>query len=94
MEALIAQGVPQRTAHETVGKLVRAAMDQGVSLSDLSDDECRAASPAFTPAVREALGPHQAVARMQSYGSTAPAQVAHQLARWQERLADAGASGD
>jgi argininosuccinate lyase len=94
MEALIAQGVPQRTAHETVGKLVRAAMDQGVSLSDLSDDECRAASPAFTPAVREALGPHQAVARMQSYGSTAPAQVAHQLDRWQERLADAGASGD
>ena len=92
MEALIAEGVPQRTAHETVGKLVRAAMDRGVALSDLSDDECKAASPAFTPAVRDALGPAQAVARMQSYGSTAPSQVAHQLARWQETLADKGAT--
>jgi argininosuccinate lyase len=94
MEALITAGVPQRTAHETVGKLVRAAMDRGVALSDLSDEECRAASSAFTPAVREALGPNQAVHRMQSYGSTAPAQVALQLARWQERLSDPGASSD
>ena len=30
MEALIADGVPQRTAHETVGRLVRRAMDRGI----------------------------------------------------------------
>jgi argininosuccinate lyase len=94
MEALITAGVPQRTAHETVGKLVRTAMDRGVTLSHLSDDECRAASSAFTPALREALGPARAVHRMQSYGSTAPSQVAYQLARWHERLTDTGASSD
>ena len=31
MEALIVEGVPQRTAHETVGKLVRLALTKGVA---------------------------------------------------------------
>jgi argininosuccinate lyase len=42
MEALIVEGVPQRTAHETVGKLVRLALTKECSLAELSDDVCRA----------------------------------------------------
>ncbi len=39
MEHLIRRGVPQRTAHGLVGRLVRKALDRGVRLSDLSLDE-------------------------------------------------------
>ena len=36
MEHLIRRGIPQRTAHGSVGRLVRKAMDRGVRLADLS----------------------------------------------------------
>ena len=36
MEYLIRRGVPQRTAHEIVGKLVRKALDRSVRLADLA----------------------------------------------------------
>ncbi|MFM9196818.1 MAG: argininosuccinate lyase, partial [Planctomycetia bacterium] len=39
MEALIAAGVPQRTAHELVGTFVRRAMTRGVALAELADQE-------------------------------------------------------
>ncbi len=47
MEYLIRRGVPQRTAHGLVGRLVRKAMDRGVRLADLlaggiSRGACRA----------------------------------------------------
>jgi argininosuccinate lyase len=86
MEALIADGVPQRTAHETVGRLVRLAMTKGSQLAELSDAECRQAFGDWKPGFREALGASRAVARMQSVGSTAPARVAEQLAAWKARL--------
>ena len=88
MEALIADGVPQRTAHETVGRLVRLAMTQGVRLAELADEECRHEFTGWKPAYRAALGARHAVDRMQSAGSTAPAAVADQLASWKQRLSD------
>jgi argininosuccinate lyase len=87
MEALIAEGVPQRTAHETIGHLVREAMVRGVSLGELSDEQCGRHYPGWRPELRSALGAARAVERMQSPGSTAPAAVAAQLAAWRERLA-------
>jgi argininosuccinate lyase len=86
MEALIGEGVPQRTAHETVGKLVRRALTAGCSLADLSDDACRADYAGWNGSLRQALGASRAVERMASFGSTAPARVAEQLAAWQLRL--------
>jgi argininosuccinate lyase len=86
MEALIADGVPQRTAHETVGRLVRLAMTKGVQLAELADDECQREYAGWKAAFRQALGARHAVDRMQSVGSTAPAQVADQLAAWKKRL--------
>jgi argininosuccinate lyase len=86
MEALIADGVPQRSAHETVGRLVRQAMTKGAQLAELSDEECREAFADWKPGFREALGASRAVARMQSVGSTSPARVAEQLTAWKVRL--------
>jgi len=87
MEALIAQGVPQRTAHETVGHLVRRAMTKGVSLAELSDEEFSREYAGWNGSLRGALGASRAVERMVSFGSTAPARVADQIAVWQRRLA-------
>ena len=86
MEALIAQGVPQRTAHEIVGHLVRRAMTRGVSLAELSDEEISRDYAGWNAALRGALGASRAVERMQSFGSTAPAAVADQMDWWRRRL--------
>lgn len=86
MEALIAQGVPQRTGHEIVGRLVRLAMTRGVPLAELADAEFTAEYAGWNPGLRAALGAARAVARMASTGSTAPASVAAQLAAWHGRL--------
>jgi argininosuccinate lyase len=90
MEALIAQGVPQRTGHEIVGRLVRLAMTRGVALADLSDDEFSGEYAGWNAALRGALGASRAVERMASFGSTAPARVAEQIADWRRRLGPAG----
>jgi argininosuccinate lyase len=94
MEYLIARGVPQRTAHEAVGQLVRRAMQQGKPLASLSLDEFRAAHEQIDEGVYRVLGAEQAVAAFQSYGSTGPAQVKAQLARWQERVAQQESKSD
>ena len=90
MEALIAAGTPQRTAHETVGKLVRRAMRRGVALEDLSDEEFSADCADWHASLRSALGASRAVGRMASFGSTAPARVADQIKVWQRRLSTDG----
>ena len=86
MEYLIRRGVPQRTAHGMVGRLVRKAMDRGVRLSDLPLCEFQEALPELDESVYGVLGVQQAVAAMTSYGSTAPEQVKLQVERWKQRL--------
>jgi argininosuccinate lyase len=87
MEHLIRRGVPQRTAHGAVGRLVRKAMDLGVRLADLPLEEFQAADSSLDRGVYEVLGVENAVAAMQSYGSTGPEQVREQVRLWGERLA-------
>jgi argininosuccinate lyase len=86
MEYLIRRGVPQRTAHEMVGQLVRKALDRDVRLGDLPLDAFRAALPELDESVYEVLGVDRAVAAMQSYGSTAPEQVKKQVEIWKKRV--------
>jgi argininosuccinate lyase len=86
MEHLIGRGIPQRTAHGLVGRLVRKALDRGVRLADLSLEDLREAHPDLDASIYDVLGPKKAVAAMQSYGSTGPAQVKEQVRRWKERL--------
>jgi argininosuccinate lyase len=86
MEWLIKKGVPQRTAHEVVGKLVRQAMDRRMSLADLPLGEMQKAHPSLDASVFDSLGPKRAVEAFVSYGSTAPAEVDRQLEIWRRRL--------
>jgi len=86
MEHLILRGIPQRTAHGLVGRLVRKALDRNVRLSDLSLEEFQEAHPELDAKVYDVLGVEKALQAMRSYGSTAPEQVAKQIARWKETL--------
>ena len=80
MEALIARGVPMRSAHEAVGNLVRECEQRKCRLADLPD----AMFP--VPEVKASLGVANSLTAFQSYGSTAPAEVERQLREWKERL--------
>jgi argininosuccinate lyase len=86
MEHLIRRGVPQRTAHETIGRLVAAAMKRGVPLSGLDLADFQAAHAELDAGVYDVLGVDRAIAAFVSEGSTAPAEVAKQLAAWKKRL--------
>ncbi len=86
MEHLIKEGVPQRTAHEIIGRLVGTAMKRGLPLAELPLAEFQAAHNALDRRVFDVLGAEHAVAAFTSYGSTNPEQVAHQLAQWQQQL--------
>jgi argininosuccinate lyase len=86
MEHLIMQGVPQRSAHEIIGRLVATAMKRGRSLAELPVEEFQSAHPSLDKTVYEVLGAQRAVEAFSSYGSTNPEQVEHQLHTWRERL--------
>jgi argininosuccinate lyase len=88
MEHLIMKGVPQRTAHEIIGRLVSTAMKRGVPLADLPPDAFQSAHKSLDASVYEVLGAQHAVEAISSYGSTNPEQVEHQLAIWRERLSE------
>jgi argininosuccinate lyase len=91
MEYLIQKQIPQRIAHELVGRLVAICEHKGCKLADLSTEEFAQAHPAIGPDVKEALGVTAALQAFRSYGSTAPSEVEKQLAGWKERLAKAHA---
>jgi argininosuccinate lyase len=86
MEELIRRGTPQRTAHEWVGRLVRKALDRGLTLAELPPADFQEVDSSLDGSLREVLGVDRAIARFKSYGSTAPAEVAKQLAAWKEKV--------
>jgi argininosuccinate lyase len=86
MESLISGGVPMRSAHEAVGKLVRLCEERRCRLADLPTDAFDECSPGQGAAVKAKLGVANAISAFRSYGSTAPAEVAEQLQAWQSRL--------
>jgi len=85
MENLITRGVPQRTAHGIVGRLVRKAIDAKVRLADLPLEDFQQECPELNATIYEVLGVEAAVAAMQSFGSTSPPRVREQIAFWKEK---------
>jgi argininosuccinate lyase len=91
MEFLILRGVPQRTAHEVIGKLVAECDRLGLKkLADLSDSQLLHAHPELGTNVRSLLGVKNAVMAFRSHGSTAPEEVKKQTNEWQQRIAQRG----
>jgi argininosuccinate lyase len=88
-DLLVRRGVPFRECHGIVAGLVRAAVESGSGLGDLSDDELRAASPHLDGEVREVLAQRSWLESKVSEGGTASARVAEQLAAARELLRDA-----
>ena len=93
MEYLIKRGVPMRTGHEVVGKLVAECEARKCRLADLSLDEIKklvppTAAPLIDASVSQVLGSANAAAALISYGSGSRARVAEQLAEWKKRLGD------
>jgi argininosuccinate lyase len=87
MEFLIRRGVPQRTAHEVIGRLVGLCERRGLKrLADLTDAELAETHPQLGPEVRSVFGVENAINAFRSYGSTAPAEVEKQLERWKLAL--------
>jgi argininosuccinate lyase len=86
MEYLIGLGVPQRSAHEIIGKLVAKAMKQGVPLAKLTLADFQQAHESLDENVFNVLGVEKAISAFKSVGSTAPAMVAQQVAAWQHKL--------
>ena len=88
MEFLIERGVPQRTAHEVIGRLVSSCERRGLKrLSDLSDVELIETHPKLDSRVRLVLGVKNAVNAFRSSGSTAPSEVKKQVEEWKQKLA-------
>lgn len=86
MEYLIQRGVPMRTGHETVGKLVATCESKSCRLADLSLEELQAACDKIDSDVYDVLGTANAVAALSSFGSGGQKPVAEQLQRWKKKL--------
>jgi argininosuccinate lyase len=87
MEYLVARGLPMRSAHEAVGKLVRLCLERRCRLADLSPEEYEAVRPGLGAGVYQALGVANALKAFKGAGSTAPVEVAKRLEAWKQRLA-------
>jgi argininosuccinate lyase len=86
MEFLVAQGMPLRSAHEAVGKLVRLGEERRCRLAELPPEVYDSLNPGLGSKVYSVLGVAHALAAFRSYGSTAPAEVERQLKAWNLRL--------
>ncbi len=83
---LTRKGMPFREAHETVGRLVALALEEGKALEDLDLVRMRAASELITADVYDTLALDRVVAARNSYGGTAHAQVRAQIQHAREAL--------
>jgi argininosuccinate lyase len=77
---LARKGVPFRDAHETVGRIVRRAIERHLELNDLSLDDLRSFSPLIEEDIFASLSLEQTLATKAQEGGTAPARVAEALA--------------
>ena len=88
---LVRKGVPFREAHHVVGGLVARAVERGVALGALTEDELKAAHPTLGADALQALDIEAALARRQAPGSPSREQAQTRIealkARLQARLA-------
>jgi argininosuccinate lyase len=86
LEHLVRRGMPMRTAHECVGKLVRACEERGCKLSELPAECFDEVVPGLAPEVYSQVGAASAVKAFVTVGSTGPLRVREQVAVWRGRL--------
>ncbi|HXJ23310.1 MAG TPA: argininosuccinate lyase [Polyangia bacterium] len=89
-EELVRRGMPFRSAHEVIGRLVRRAEERKRTLHELGPDDLRDVDPALSPDVMRALDPHRAVAARALPGGPAPEMVLAEVARLESELRSVG----
>jgi argininosuccinate lyase len=77
---LARKGMPFRAAHETVGRIVKHAIERNAELNDLLLDELKSFSPLIEEDVFAALSLEQTLATKSQIGGTSPERVAEALA--------------
>jgi argininosuccinate lyase len=90
-DLLVKRGVPFRRAHGIVGGVVRAAVDQGKALSELTEAELAELAPELDGEYYELLGDRAWLESKVSDGGTSLARVRDQLAQARHLLAESGA---
>lgn len=83
---LVERGVPFRTAHEVVGRLVQRAEGEGTALSDLPLEAFKEEHPSFHDDVFERFSWERAVEARRLPGGTSRKAVEDQLTALRERL--------
>ncbi|HYJ85594.1 MAG TPA: argininosuccinate lyase [Pyrinomonadaceae bacterium] len=83
---LVRMGVPFREAHETVGRIVVRALEQGVELQELSLDDLRSISGLIDGDVFDALSLEKTLETKAQIGGTSPGRVAEALAAARKSL--------
>jgi argininosuccinate lyase len=86
-DLLVRKGVPFREAHGIVGGLVRDAIERGVALSELSEDELRQRSEHLDGSFYEVLRRESWLESKQIEGGTGSAALAEQIALAHDTLA-------
>jgi len=86
---LVRKGVPFRSTHEVVGRLVKRAEEDGVSLSDLSLDAFRSAHEGFEDDVFDVFDWRASVDARDGVGGTSARAVDGQVEEARSRIASA-----
>ena len=94
-EYLVTKGVPFRTSHQVVGRLVQMCRDKGyekLSLLKLDDFNAACSAAGAKPVARDDvydwLGPENVVKRYKTAGNAGLSGFKEQLKAWKERLGD------
>jgi len=83
---LVQRGVPFREAHEIVGKVLRAAEQEGKTIREMPLDRLKAFSEAFADDLNVMLTVDSALARRDVPGGTAPSSVRAALDEFKLRI--------
>jgi argininosuccinate lyase len=76
---LVKRGIPFRTAHDAVGKVVLLGLERGIELNELTLDEMRSVLPDINESVFDALSLEQTLASKSAVGGTSGERVAAAL---------------
>jgi argininosuccinate lyase len=83
---LVNHGVPFRSAHEVIGKLVAHSIAEKVAFADIPLAKYQEFSPAFETDLFACLNLETALAARKGIGAPSPQNVAAQIARWKGAL--------
>ncbi|MDP8299763.1 MAG: argininosuccinate lyase [Candidatus Tantalella remota] len=85
-EYLVRKGVAFKEAHNVVGSIVKECDEKGINISDLSIAELKNFSDALEDDVYGLLNAETSVKNKKTEGSTNPALVGKEIARWKKKL--------